>query len=151
MDAKQVASFFIKQASNLNGNNDLTNLKLQKLLFYAQAEYLRKHGQPLFKDQIEAWEYGPVVRDVYDWLKDCGAYQIDSFDVDLADFDNVDDDLLEELKDIFKKYNKYSASFLVEKTHEKGSPWHQVYSKKTSNSIIPITMIAKAKLANVWQ
>ena len=52
--AKQVASFFIEKSSQLNENNDLTNLKLQKMLYFAQVEHLKKFKAPLFDDPIEA-------------------------------------------------------------------------------------------------
>ena len=70
MDAKVVASYFIKKANrqsggnaDFEGNNDLTNLKLQKILYFAQAEHLKKYNQKLFNQDIEAWQYGPVVRE----------------------------------------------------------------------------------------
>lgn len=43
----------------------ITNLKLQKLLYYIQGAHLKKFGWVLFHDVIEAWDYGPVVRSVY--------------------------------------------------------------------------------------
>ena len=41
--------------------DDLTNMKLNKLLYFAQGYYLKKYGRPLFDNAIEAWEHGPVV------------------------------------------------------------------------------------------
>lgn len=43
----------------------LTNLKLQKLLYFAWIKYFEKTGKPLFDDEFEAWKYGPVVPSVY--------------------------------------------------------------------------------------
>lgn len=122
VEVKLVASFFIKKASELNADNDLTNLKLQKILFYAQAEYHRKNGKLLFGEKIKAWKLGPVVVEVYDWLKGCGAYNITDFDVDLPK-SKLSEDLDSFLTEIWQKYSKYSASYLVEKTHEKDSAW----------------------------
>jgi uncharacterized phage-associated protein len=45
----------------------LTNLKLQKLLYYAQGWFLAKHNRPLFSESIQAWVRGPVVYPV--WFK----------------------------------------------------------------------------------
>ncbi len=42
-----------------------TNLALQKLLYFAQGFHLALEGKPLFKDEIHAWKYGPVVPEVY--------------------------------------------------------------------------------------
>ena len=43
----------------------LTNLKLQLLLYYAQAWYLALYNKPLFQDRFEAWISGPIQPDVY--------------------------------------------------------------------------------------
>lgn len=44
---------------------EVTNLKLQKLLYYSQAWHVAITGQPLFADPIEAWVHGPVVASVF--------------------------------------------------------------------------------------
>jgi uncharacterized phage-associated protein len=128
--------------------NDLTNLKLQKILFYAQAESLRETGNALFSDTIEAWKYGPVVPAVYEWLKGCGAYPITAFDIetDTSKIDNKSSDLLDR---IWSAYSKYSAGYLVDRTHEKGSPWQLNFAEGKSNQI-PNDQIKNAKLQAEW-
>ena len=55
----------------------LSPLKLQKILYYVQASYLlKKNGTPLFEENIEKWQYGPVVRDVYFEFKSHGTEHI---------------------------------------------------------------------------
>lgn len=62
MNSIQVANAFIlRHGSDI----DITNLVLNKLVYFAQVESLRETGKPLFEDKIEAWSYGPVERDVY--------------------------------------------------------------------------------------
>lgn len=150
MDAKVVASYFIKKANRLGnenadfeGNNDLTNLKLQKILYFAQAEYLKEFKKRLFNDEIEAWQYGPVVRSVYEWLKDCGAFAITEMDVELCDTNNIPEDIREFLDKIWDKYSKISAWGLVQKTHESGSAWSKTYREGLGNkNIIDLALIA---------
>lgn len=48
----------------------LTNLKLQKLLYYAQAWHLVLHGDPLFAEEFEAWVHGPVLPSQYFRFRD---------------------------------------------------------------------------------
>jgi uncharacterized phage-associated protein len=48
----------------------LTNLKLQKFLYYAQAWYLALNGKPLFGEDLEAWVHGPVLPSQYDRFRD---------------------------------------------------------------------------------
>lgn len=142
VSAKQVASYFIEKASQLNENNDLTNLKLQKMLYFAQVEHLKKYGEPLFDDAIEAWKYGPVIPAVYEWLKGCGAYQITKFDIETST-DALDEEITSFLETIWDKYNAYSASGLVNKTHEANSAWAKTYNGgKGNRAIIPITDLA---------
>lgn len=60
-----------------NRDGDLiSNLKLQKLLYYAQAWYLVNFDGPLFGDSIEAWDFGPVIPDVYRRYKRFGCNPI---------------------------------------------------------------------------
>lgn len=47
----------------------ISNLKLQKELYFAQGYYLQAHGTPLFAEEISTWKYGPVVEKVYDWFQ----------------------------------------------------------------------------------
>ena len=55
----------------------VTNLHLQKMLFFAQASYCRaSKGDLLFDDEFEAWPYGPVIPSVYDEYSVCGARPI---------------------------------------------------------------------------
>ena len=51
----------------------MTNLRLQKLLYFAQGWHLARFGRPLFDASIEAWPYGPVVPEVYRAYKEYGA------------------------------------------------------------------------------
>lgn len=137
VNAKNIASYLISKSSKLDENNDLTNLKLQKILYFAQVENIKKNDAKLFSDDIEAWQYGPVVREVYDWLKSCGAYTITSFDVEL-DMGNVKDEVKQFLDTIWEKYNKYSAWHLVEKTHSPKSAWSTTYNNgQGDREVIP--------------
>ena len=150
--AKKVASYFISKANSLgdgnkelSGNNDLTNLKLQKLLYFTQVEYLKKHGEKLFNEEIQAWQYGPVVKEVYDWLKGCGAYVITEFDIALEDLNDIPDDIKAFLDEMWNKYQKYSAWGLVEKTHEKNSAWDKVYAGGNGDKkVIDVNLLKEA-------
>lgn len=141
--AKQVASFFIEKSSQLNENNDLTNLKLQKMLYFAQVEHLQEFKTALFDAPIEAWQYGPVVHEIYEWLKGCGAYQISKFDVETST-NGLDDTTVSFLERIWEKYRRYSAFGLVDKTHEDGSAWSKTYNNGNGNrSVISIDSLTK--------
>lgn len=113
---------------------DLTNLKLQKMLYYAQGMHLSYYGSPLFNEKIEAWQYGPVVHKAYNEFKKYKDMPIPHFEYNKQnDIDNKKDFLDE----VYIKYGKYSASKLCKLTHEKTSPWHTVYvENKTLGDLI---------------
>ncbi|MDR1041744.1 MAG: DUF4065 domain-containing protein [Deltaproteobacteria bacterium] len=69
-----VANWFIER--NRKESGDLTHLKLQKLLYFAQGWHLAYYDVPLFEDPIEAWKYGPVVRSVYFALSRRGKNEV---------------------------------------------------------------------------
>ena len=62
--AVDVARYFLAQSDD-DAGDIISNLKLQKLLYYAQGVTLALTGKPLFSDPIEAWQHGPVVPSVY--------------------------------------------------------------------------------------
>ena len=150
MIAKDVATYFIRKSSLLGrGVSGITNLKLQKLLFYTQAEYYQEYKKPLFEDEIEAWELGPVVPNVYHWLKEHSAYAITEFDIDTPNCKEPRRKEKEFLDRVWEKYHPYSASWLVDQVHAKSSVWKQVYDSGR-NKIIELDMLSEVKLANEW-
>ena len=70
--AQDVADYFLFLVDDPSGDN-LSNLKLQKLVYYAQGFYLAIHDRPLFDDAICAWEHGPVVPSLYRRYKKYGS------------------------------------------------------------------------------
>jgi uncharacterized phage-associated protein len=62
--ASTVADYFL--ALGDESEEPVTNMKLNILVYYAQAWHLAVFGRPLFADEIEAWVHGPVLRTVYD-------------------------------------------------------------------------------------
>lgn len=72
-----IANFIIWFVNTRTSDKTLTPLKLQKILYYVQANHLATHnGVPLFSDPIEKWQYGPVVPSVYHEFKDFGINHI---------------------------------------------------------------------------
>ena len=140
VSALEIANWFVEKASQ-TPENDLTNLKLQKLLYFAQGKFLATTGNPLFNEQIEAWVLGPVVRSVYDEFKSCGSFPITAFDGKVKKSSlpaNIDKFLI----NVWEEFGRYSANYLVDLTHKEGSPWETVYTKD-KNSDIPFELMTK--------
>jgi uncharacterized phage-associated protein len=105
------------------GDEPVTNLRLNKLLWFAQGHALARFGTPLFDDNFVAWDYGAVVPAIYQRYKYCGKNPIavtdDGFDPNNFAEPEIQDFIVE----IANAYNKYSTSELVKMSHEQGSPW----------------------------
>jgi uncharacterized phage-associated protein len=111
---------------------DLTNLKLQKLLYYAQGVHLAMHGAPLFSDAIEAWQHGPVCPAVYRKYRDCGKQPIPGpteFDIN-----GVPTQGREVLNEVHCVYGQFSPWRLREMTHSE-PPWRDYYREGLSVEI----------------
>jgi uncharacterized phage-associated protein len=109
----------------------ISNLKLQKLVYYAQGFHLAITGVRLFEDDIVAWEHGPVVESLYHTYKDFGASAIplpEEFDMD-ALFSKVQIDLLRE---VYEVYGQFSAWKLRNMTHSE-APWADTPRKGVIN------------------
>jgi uncharacterized phage-associated protein len=96
----------------------LTNLKLQKILYYAQGWYLALHNKPLFTDKIEAWVHGPVIPNAYHSFKQYG-YGLINESPEPPSLTKETNDHLNEIIDV---YGSYSAFELEHLTHQT-APW----------------------------
>ena len=124
LSALDAADYLIRQAIDDDSGDLLTNLKLQKLLYYAQGCHLAVYGKPLFGEDIEAWDWGPVVPEVYHSFKVCGRHPIDdTYGDDVA----IDTRNAEFLNVISEKFGRYSASMLMRLTHQE-APWQESYA-----------------------
>ena len=119
LTAKEVAEYFISIV-DLESQDFLTNLKIQKLLYYAQGFALGIWSAQIFPEKIIAWQLGPVVIEVYSAYEKYGAGPVTlSADFDLCKYNDETKDLLNE---VFEVYGQFSASRLVDMTHSE-PPW----------------------------
>ena len=102
----------------------ISNLKLQKILYFVQAEFLVDINKPCFREAIEAWDFGPVVPEVYREYKIYGSANIPAskkksiMPISTNDISRIDG--------IVDECSEYSASQLVEITHHQ-KPWINAY------------------------
>ena len=119
LTAKQVADYFLALQDEDCGDA-LTNLKLQKLVYYAQGFHLAMKGKPLFDEGIEAWEHGPVVPSLWRCYRERGSQSIPK--PKGLDFSKIPKSVRELLDEIYKVYGQFSAWKLRNMTHEE-PPW----------------------------
>lgn len=119
------ASFFIDVA-NSREDDAMTNLKLNKLLYFAQGCHLARTGEPLFDERIEAWQLGPVAPVIYQKYKVCGRDPIAEADEGYS-FAELDPEERETLTDVMREFGCYTGNHLVSLTHRPGTPWSQFF------------------------
>lgn len=120
--AMQIARFIINLC--YNEKRPVSNLELQKILYFLQVYFMRHHnGDLLFSDAIYAWPYGPVVPDVYYTFNGYGGGLIrNSYDV--SDIAQEDQD---QLTPVILKLEEKGPWTLVDMSHLEGGPWDQVF------------------------
>ena len=132
-----VAKYFLTQVDE-DAEDFITNLKLQKLSYYAQGFYLAINDEPLFPETIEAWQHGPVVPDLYQKYKTYRANPIPiPEDIDFSLFNTEIRDLLDE---IYCVYGQFSPWKLRDMTHSE-TPWIEAYQRE--NLVISLASMAK--------
>ncbi|NEP40401.1 MAG: SocA family protein [Okeania sp. SIO2H7] len=116
-----VAKYFLAQQDETAGDL-ISNLKLQKLVYYAQGFYLAISDRPLFSEPIKAWIHGPVVPELYEFYKEYGSNAIPCpTDIDWTKYDEETRSLLDE---VYSVLGQFSAWKLRNMTHEE-SPWKE--------------------------
>lgn len=146
-NAIDIARYIINK-SNEKGY-DISNLKLQKILYFVQAEFISKtpNSTLCFGDRMEAWAYGPVVPSVYQEFKRFGSNQIPTikkildFDVNtlsvkeidfVAPFVSDDDKLM--VDEVIDECSLFSVAELIDITHGQ-QPWKDAYRKGKGSTI----------------
>ena len=130
--ARDVAEYYLCCSNDKESGDLLSNLKIQKLVYYAQGIHLAATGKPLFDDDIVAWTHGPVVESLYHAYKDYSDKAIDPTpDYKIPKFNKDTKQLLDE---VYCVLGQYSAWKLREMTHTE-TPWVNA-DKKGSGSVI---------------
>lgn len=125
--ARTVAQAFLELANN--ENKQLSNMQLQKLVFFAHGIYLAAEDLPLIYDDVMAWNFGPVIPTLYERLKKFGSGPVTD---NIAESSPVfgDPEAAEIVKLTWNTFKKYSAARLSEISHAKNSPWDIVFNQQ---------------------
>jgi len=135
--AMDIARYVINYA--ISKGHPISNLQLQKILYYVQAAFLVKNGEPIFDEKILNWTYGPVIDEVYTEYRINGDSTIEKQDeyvevvydkekskillankkFDESQFESGYKALINSIVDIYMDMDPFD---LVEKTHLE-DPW----------------------------
>jgi len=130
MSCRDVAKYFLTLSDEEVGEL-LSNLKLQKLVYYAQGFSLAINDQQLFSDSIEAWAHGPVIPTLYRDYKPYESAPIprpDNFNLN-----RIDPNIKDLLDEVYSVFGQFSAWKLRNMTHEE-PPWKEAW--ETNDKII---------------
>jgi uncharacterized phage-associated protein len=102
-----VANYFLAQMSEESGDL-ISNLKLQKLLYYAQGFHLALFDRPLFLEPLEAWTHGPVVPELFDYYHQQYGWNAIPCpqEIDFSKFDRSTRDFLNE---VYAEFGQFAA------------------------------------------
>jgi uncharacterized phage-associated protein len=153
-DARDVANFVLDSAESRN--LPLSNLALQKLLYFIHGWFFSLYDQPLIKNKFEAWEYGPVQRVLYNQFKACKNAPIRGMratHLDPLTGENIyrtpviDNDHAVVIESILDKYERYTVGQLVEESHVEDGPWEFVW-RQAEEAIYPGMKIPDSLIAD---
>jgi uncharacterized phage-associated protein len=135
-DARAVANYFLHLARKEGRSID--PMGIQKLVYFAHGWNLAMYGRPLISQPVEAWDYGPVIRDLYQDFKrfgngpikelamelnvEPGTMRLQFTKPDIAQT-NVPPETLSLLGRVWEVYKPFSSVQLSNMTHAIGSPW----------------------------
>ena len=130
--ASDLAKYIIYECSN-ERQNPISNLQLQKILYYIQGYFYKRFDIPAFEDKISCWTFGPVVPEVYFEYNIYGANKITNYlDEDSDEIIKISNnrDYKKCISSVIGKCLRFSPSQLVEKTHSE-TPWKKAEASKT--------------------
>ena len=112
---EDIANYFLCKAQDEDKpeQGHLSNLRLQKLLYYAQGLHLAAYGSPLFRDAVIAWQYGPVIPSLYSKYRKHGSDDIPGPDNGFHPEDIFDRQTIEFFDDVYEFFGRFSATGLM--------------------------------------
>jgi uncharacterized phage-associated protein len=145
-DARALANLLLDLADDLGLH--LTHMAIHKIIFYAHGWYLAETNAPLVRQAFEAWDYGPVLKPIYEALRRSGkkpvAMRVTHFDpvsgetrVVCADFAPSD---VSFVRNVLRAYGHLDALELSNLTHRRGSPWDQVWNAPNGKITLGMTI-----------
>jgi len=137
----------------------LTQMQLQKLVYLANGWNWAINGEQLVADPVEAWDYGPVYRDLYDHTRFRGKEPLDR---PISDSDSeavrafgfrgsssapyrasLTDREKAVISHVWRRYGSLSGAQLSSMTHQRGTPWFATYAKGRRSATIPQDLIQR--------
>jgi uncharacterized phage-associated protein len=142
-DVRAVANYILDKAQAEGVFVD--HMKLQKLCYITHGWHLAIAGDALLANRIEAWKYGPVIRDLYREFRSCGyapisdarathlipgTLRFEPWKIGDTDSETTARSVIDRVWNVYKRFNALELSAM---THQKGTPWYQAWHNKPSD------------------
>ena len=135
--SRTVANEFVRLARE--AGESLTPMQVLKLVYIAHGWMLALYNRPLIKDEIQAWQYGPVIPILYNQVRNFRSGPVQSVaPVDGEELDLKEADLV---RQVYEQYGHLSGPALSRMTHAKETPWEIVYQPNSFGLVIPDDLI----------
>jgi uncharacterized phage-associated protein len=135
----EIANEFLKRADH--AGRSLTQMQLQKLVYLAHGISLAVLDRPLVIDQVEAWDYGPVYREMYKELRQYGADPVRASIKTPVEGGGLVADEIASIDYVWRTFGDFPAFKLSALTHLPDTPWSKVYSELGASAPIPNSAI----------
>lgn len=133
LDVRALANVILDQAEAKG--LEITNMALNKIAYFVHCDYLVENKHPLVRAKIEAWQHGPVFREIYHEFKRWGdspihsrATRVDPCTGDVITAEvKFGDNEAKYIRDLIDRYIYFKAAQLRAISHIEGGPWHKVW------------------------
>jgi uncharacterized phage-associated protein len=134
-EARQICNLLISRPDT--HTFALTNLRLNKLLYFIQGWALTSRREGIIRNHFLAWKYGPIVKPVFESFKIYGDGTITepARYLDYASgerrpvaYDQISAADAQIIMRVFSAYDRYTTGQLVQMSHEPGGPWDVVFT-----------------------
>lgn len=119
-------------------NVPLTPLKLMKLVYLCEGWSLALRDSSIIREEVEAWQYGPVIPELYQLIKHFRASPVNQI---VCSTEALSEEQMSLCQSVYNSYKHLTGIQLSDLTHQPGTPWSAVWQKNTSNNTIPTSMI----------
>lgn len=136
-DSRTVANRFLTLAQAKG--DALTPMQILKLVYMAHGWMLGLVGRPLIKEEVEAWQYGPVIPELYNALRRYKSQPVSALIEGVgSELDAQETHIVDQ---VYQIYGHRSGPALSRLTHQAGSPWAKVYTRGSFGVEIPNDLI----------
>jgi uncharacterized phage-associated protein len=136
-DSRTVANRFIALANEKG--DALTPMQILKLVYMAHGWMLGLVGRPLIKEEVEAWQYGPVIPELYNAIRKYKSHPVSEL---IGGVDGLLDAEERHIVDqVYQIYGHRTGPALSRITHQPDSPWAKVYRPGSFGLEIPNDLI----------